>query len=204
MANSNKLFLQTGKYTGTPGKAVFDLFGARRYFLEKRWAQGGDILTAFLMNPSNAAHNETDDTVDQLINLAKINYCDALHVVNVSSIIGGTSSKLKQAHFAYELLNWDFIFEALMKANFVFLGWGLKGQLGMLKQQKSNPNIVNALSNVLNKAYCYEVLESSNKKYASNPIYYVPHPRPLFAKEKYCYEPLQQIKHYEFTQLFKS
>ncbi|MFK4167308.1 DUF1643 domain-containing protein [Paenibacillus lautus] len=202
MANSNKLILETGKYAGVPGKAVFDLCGTHRYFLEKRWAQGGDILTAFLMNPSNAAHNQTDDTVNQLINLAKIKYCDALYVVNVSSIIGGTSSKLKLAHLAYELLNWNFIFEALMNANFIFLGWGLKGQLGLLKQQKSNPNIVNALSNVLNKTYCYDVLKSSDKKYASNPIYYVPHPRPLFAKEKYRDKPLQQLKHYEFAKLF--
>ena len=54
--------LKTGTFGGIPGKAIFNTNGTRRYFLEKRWEDGGNILTAIMTNPSNAAHNQTDDT----------------------------------------------------------------------------------------------------------------------------------------------
>ena len=54
--------LITGTFGGIPGKAIFNTNGTRRYFLEKRWEDGGNILTAIMTNPSNAADNQTDDT----------------------------------------------------------------------------------------------------------------------------------------------
>ena len=55
-------------------------------------------------------HNQTDDTVDQLMDVAKVQLgYDGLHVVNVSSIIDGSSSNVTSDQFAYESINWAFI-----------------------------------------------------------------------------------------------
>ncbi|MFD2045708.1 DUF1643 domain-containing protein [Ornithinibacillus salinisoli] len=203
LANSNNLSIQTGSYESILGKAIFNTNGTRRYFLEKRWEQGGNILTAIMMNPSNAAHNQTDDTVDQLINVARVQLgYNALYVVNVSSIIDGSSSKLTKEQFAYEPINWNFISGAVSHANVIFLGWGMKGQQGMLKHQESNSELVNAFKNVSSKIYCYDVLKSGDKKFVNKPIYYVPHPRPIFEKEKYCESLIRPMKDHEFIQIF--
>jgi hypothetical protein len=202
LANSNQLSFQTGTYASISGKAVFNTSGTRRYFLEKRWAQEGNILTAIMMNPSNAAHNQTDKTVDQLIDVAKAQRCHALYVVNVSSFIDGTSSNLNNTQFACEAINWSFVTGAITEAKVVFLGWGMKGQKGMHKQQNSNSTLINAFKNALRKTYCYEVLKSMDRKYVNNPIFYVPHPRPLQRKEKYRNVPIRKIRKHEFTQLF--
>ncbi|WP_339316135.1 DUF1643 domain-containing protein [Paenibacillus sp. FSL R10-2734] len=200
LASSKQLSFQIGTFAGITGKAVFDINGTRRYFLEKRWAQGGDILTAVMMNPSNAAHNQTDETVEQLIDVAKVQCCNALYVVNISSFIDGSSSNLNNAKFTYEDINWAFVSGAISEANIVFLGWGMKGQLGMLKQQKSNSNVVNAFKE--RRIFCYEVLKSNDKRYAKRPVYYVPHPRPLYDKKKYSYVPIREINEHEVKQIF--
>jgi len=83
-----------------------------------------------MMNLSKAAHNQTDRTVDQMIEVAITRGCNALNVVNVSSIIDGSSGNLKNAHFAFEKINWKFVSEAMTNANIIFLGWGAKGQQG--------------------------------------------------------------------------
>lgn len=163
LARNNQLILKTSSYNNIPGNAVFNENGTRRYFLEKRWAEGENILTALMMNPSNAAHNQTDKTVDQMIEVAIGKGCNALYVVNISSIIDGKSSNLKNAQFSYEEINWKFISSALAKANIIFLGWGLKGQQGLFKQQKNNPAIADSFEKVSSKLYCYEVLKSEKK-----------------------------------------
>ncbi|WP_180954699.1 DUF1643 domain-containing protein [Bacillus sp. V5-8f] len=202
LADSNQLDLESGTYADIEGKAIFNTYRTRRYFLEKRWAEEGTVLTAIMMNPSSASHDETDDSVDQLIDLAKNQGCYALHVVNISSIIDGTSNNLNNAHFAYEMINWNFISTAMTEANVIFLGWGMKGQLGMLGHQSYNSNLVNAFQNVSSKIYCYDVLKSTNKKFIKRPVYYVPHPRPQTDKEKYRDVPIRQITDLEFIQLF--
>ncbi|RYL93418.1 DUF1643 domain-containing protein [Sporolactobacillus sp. THM7-4] len=70
LARTNQLILKTGSYNNIPEVAVFNENGNRRYFLEKRWAKGGNFLTAIMMNPSKAVHNQTDKTVDQMIEVA--------------------------------------------------------------------------------------------------------------------------------------
>ncbi|MFP7442926.1 DUF1643 domain-containing protein [Bacillus infantis] len=203
LARNNHLSLKTGTYEGILGKAIFNMNGTRRYFLEKRWGDGENILTAVLMNPSNAAHNQTDDTVDQLIDVAKVQLgYDGLHVVNVSSIIDGSSSNVNSDQFAYESINWAFISEAISCGQAIFLGWGMKGQKGIIKQQNSQSEIINVFRNASNKLYAYEVLKSEDKKLIKNPIYYVPHPRPIFEKEKYSEHHIQPITALEFTRIF--
>ncbi|GIO31784.1 MULTISPECIES: DUF1643 domain-containing protein [Paenibacillus] len=202
IANSNQLQIKTGSFEGITGNAAFNSNRSRRYFLEKRWEQGGKILTAIMMNPSNAAHNKSDKTVDQLINVARNQSCHALYVVNVSSVIDGSSSNLNTSKFAYDPINWSFITGAISEAKIVFIGWGLKGHNGILMQQKSNPSIINTFRNALNKTYCYEVLKSTDKKYVNKPLHYVPHPRPLYEQDKYIDVEIQKLNDFEFTRLF--
>lgn len=156
-----------------------------------------------MMNPSNAAHNQTDDTVDQLIDVAKVQLgYDGLHVVNVSSIIDGTSSNVNSDQFAYESINWAFMSEVISYDQAIFLGWGMKGQKGIIKQQNSQSELINVFRNASNKLYVYEVLKSEDKKFINDPIYYVPHPRPHTKKEKYREHSIQPITDLEFTQIF--
>lgn len=205
LADDNELSLNTGDYASISGKAVFNANRSRRYFLEKRWAPGGNVLTAVMMNPSNAAHNQTDKTVEQLIEVAKNHGCHALYIVNVSSFIGGTSSKLNNAQFDFELANWTFISNATAAAesSIVFLGWGLKGQQGILRHQKRDTTLFkDTFRNVSNKLFCYDVLKSIDKKYINKSMYYLPHPRPQLESEKYRFMPIRHITDLEFEQLF--
>ncbi|RAI84433.1 uncharacterized protein DUF1643 [Paenibacillus pabuli] len=202
LAEKNQLHFKSGSINGTSGVAVFNTSCTNRYFLEKRWEQGENILTAIMMNPSKASHNETDDTVDQLISVAETQNCHALFVVNVSSHIQGTSSKTKVSHFDYEAINWLFVSNAILEAKMVFLGWGMKGQKGINKQQKLYPAIVNTFKTSIDKLYSYEVLKSEDKKFIENPIFYVPHPRPQGQKDKYANISIQNISSDEFNCLF--
>ncbi|BCD00031.1 hypothetical protein BC30048_2933 [Bacillus cereus] len=202
LANRNYLLFKEGTYAGIQGKAIFNTHETRRYFLEKRWAEGGDILTAFMMNPSHAAHNQTDNTVEQIIDIAKVQGCHALYVVNVSSMVNPNSNDLDNAQFEYEEINWTFVLRAITEANVVFLGWGVKGQQGILKHQNSNSDVVNTFKNSSEKLYCYDVLKSKDKKYVNYPLYYVPHPRPIPYVNKYCNETIRKITDQEFIQLF--
>lgn len=203
LASNNQLSLKTGMYEGIVGKAIFDIDSTRRYFLEKRWGDGENILTAVMMNPSNASHSQSDDTVDQLIEIAKNQFgYDGLHVVNVSSIINGTSNKLTNKHFAYNPINWIFINGAISYGRVIFLGWGIKGQLGIHKQIDSHAEVRDVFKNAFEKLYTYEVLKSNDRRYLKKPLYYTPHPRPQLEKEKYRTHFIQPITDLEFTQIF--
>lgn len=201
LADEHQLVLQKGICDGIEGRAIFNANGTRRYFLEKRWSGGEHILTTIMMNPSNAAHDETDDTVDQMIGVAKNQGCHAIYVVNTSSIINGSSSKLKDSQFSFEEKNWSFISHAMTYSNVVFLGWGVKGQKGILKQIKGNSNLVDVFEQAADKLHCYEVIKSTDKKFVRNPLYFTPHPRPQGQQEKYRNYPIRRIEDLELIQL---
>lgn len=74
------------------------------------------------MNSGNAHQNQTDDTVNQLIDFAKVQLgYDGLHVVNVSSFINGSSNHVDRNQFVYESINWAFMSEAISYGQAVFL-----------------------------------------------------------------------------------
>ena len=77
-----------------------------------KWRDERNILTAIMMNPSNASHKQSDDSVDQ---------------------------------FAYDFINWRFISKAVSYGQATFLGWGMKGQKGIIKQLDSHFEIINVL-----------------------------------------------------------
>ncbi len=194
-----------GEFAGIDGIAVFDNneLPKHRYFLEKRWNAGGKVLAAMMMNPSAATQVLSDKTVDQLMEVAIANGCNALHVINVSSFICGQSKLISQTHFGFDKINWDFITMVILNSDLVFLGWGVKGQLGMLEQLVGLRKTV--LINALCKLRCYDVLESKNKKIkaALKPLYYVPHPRPIPSTNKYANTAIRPIKVLELRRLLK-
>lgn len=198
LSEKNNLRLCTGVHNGIEGRAVFnkDISARKRYFLEKRWREGENILTAIMMNPSNAAHDNTDDTVDQLIEVAQNYNYDALYVVNVSSFIGGSSSKLNSDKFVFDKINWRFIQQAMKESNMIFVGWGMKGQKAIFQHQKVNGIVLKTFMMKKHSIYTYEFMNSKNKIYSKKPFYYVTHPRPLRNKEKY-----RQQKLYKLTQV---
>ncbi|WP_338542302.1 DUF1643 domain-containing protein [Paenibacillus tundrae] len=204
LSNINNLKVKEGFYNGISGKAVFSKNNniRKRYFLEKRWGQGTNVLTALMMNPSKAAHDNSDDTVNQLIEVAKNNNCDALYVVNVSSYIEGSSKKMKSDKFIFDNINWSYIEHAISESKIIFIGWGMKGQNGILQQIKKNRNVIRTLNEAKELIYAYEFVQSKNKKYINKPFYYVPHPRPIWNKEKYRKQSLHKLTLVQFDRLF--
>ncbi|MCZ8536526.1 DUF1643 domain-containing protein [Paenisporosarcina quisquiliarum] len=203
IADANKLMIYRGEHKGINGIAIFDPDKQNRSFLEKRWAEAGSVLTAFMMNPSKAAHNDSDPTVDQLINVAKKKGCNALNVVNVSSLIDGNSKNIKGTHFQYNQVNWEFISNTMKRSDYVLLGWGVKGQLGILDQLKMQPSIKQIFDTEKEKLYAYEVLKSNDKKYKHLNLYYAPHPRPQTNIKRYIEAPIVRIENFDFEMLFK-
>ena len=203
IADVNKLKIYRGEHKGINGIAVFDLDKQNRPFLEKRWAENGSVFTAFMMNPSKAAHDDSDPTVDQLINVAKKKGCNALNVVNVSSLIEGNSKNLNDTQFRYNQVNWEFVSNTMKRSKYVFLGWGVKGQLGVLDQLKTRPSIKQTFETEKEKLYAYEVLNSTDQKYKHLNLYYAPHPRPQGDLKRYIEAPIVQIENLDFEKLFK-
>jgi Uncharacterized protein conserved in bacteria len=204
LSNKHKLKFQRGSCNEIKGKAVFSKNNniPKRYFLEKRWSQGNDIFTAIMMNPSKASHNNSDDTVDQLIEVAKNHSCNALYVVNVSSFIESSSNKLNSEKFVFDRVNWFFIEQAILESKLIFIGWGMKGQNGIIQQQKNSSTILKTFKEAKDRLYTYEFLKSKNKKYKKKPFFYVPHPRPIRSKEKYRYQRIKKLSYFQFKKIF--
>ncbi|WP_418026463.1 DUF1643 domain-containing protein [Paenibacillus sp. JJ1722] len=203
LSKNNNLKLCKGVYNGIEGRAVFNKnkSARKRYFLEKRWRKGKNVLTAIMMNPSNATHNNSDDTVDQLIEVAQNYDYDALYVVNVSSFIGGSSNKLNSDKFVFDKINWKFIEQAMKESKMIFIGWGMKGQKAIFQQQRVNITILHTFIKTKESIYTYEFIQSKNKNYLKKPFYYVPHPRPIRNKEKYRKRKLYKLTNVQLNQL---
>lgn len=197
VATNHGLAVQVGAYNGIAGVAVFNRVNTERYVLEKRWQRGKRIFVAFMMNPSKAAHNATDQTVDQMITLAQTHECDALHVINVSSIITGNSGTLNASHFQHSTVNWDFIEEAVKSAEIVFISWGIKGQQGINQCIAHLHTVRQVFMAIQEKLFAYDVLVAVNEQ-----IDYVPHPRPIGAFNRYVNTPIRKITATEFQRLF--
>ncbi|WP_339173308.1 DUF1643 domain-containing protein [Solibacillus sp. FSL R5-0691] len=191
------LVQKTGICNLIEGVAVFNQMQTERYILEKRWQNGEKIFLAFMMNPSKASHITSDPTVNQMISLAQKNGCDALHIVNVSSIIDGNSKNLSKQHFSLNEINWRFIKEAMENATIIFISWGIKGQQGINTWMKLCLEASEVFSRIQSKLYSYEVLIAVKEK-----IGYVPHPRPRGNLNKYINVPVRKILEDEYFKLF--
>lgn len=106
----------------------------KRYFLEKRWRDGENILGAILMNPSKATAVRGDKTIDALIDYAQEYNYDALYVVNIIPYICSNSNKLNDLsdeeieNMVREYQQKKFVEFLLTSSKKVVLGWGQKSQ----------------------------------------------------------------------------
>lgn len=192
---------RTGEYNGIPGRAIFDPYEEKRYFLEKRWGEGDNILLAFMMNPNKASHSYSDDTVDHLIRKSKTLNFDGLFVVNVSPVKKGSSKDLRMADFEFDKINWYFIKEAIQLCPLVFIGWGMTGQRGIKKQLKEKPLLAELINNHTLKMCYYDLITSTDKD-KNAPRYYVPHPRPIPEQNKYENTGFTPLNPADFNKLF--
>lgn len=199
VATQYKMAVMNGSHDNYNGTAVFNEQVTERYILEKRWNQGDRVFLAFMMNPSRASHVNSDATVKQMINLAKVYGCDALQVVNVSSFIIGSSTDVPEESFNYNPINWAFIEKALEKAYIIHISWGIKGQLGINSWVSSKSIVSKAFYNVRSKCYAYEFLLAPKEK-----LYYVPHPRPRGTIRKYERSLTYKLSVCELIELFGS
>ncbi|MCR8853487.1 DUF1643 domain-containing protein [Lysinibacillus sp. FSL R7-0073] len=199
VADQYNLEVKDGRHNNIDGIAVFDELLTKRYILEKRWRDGEKVFLAFMMNPSKAAHNKSDATVNQMIRLAKVYDCDALQVINVSSFIEGLSNDVPDESFTFDTINWAFIERALIDAYIIFISWGIQGQQGINNWLLSQNIVANTLYNVRLKCYAYEHLLALKEK-----IYYVPHPRPRGTVRKYEDSLAHKLSLSELVDLFWS
>lgn len=118
------------------GQSVYDNAQkpTKRYFLEKRWSDGENILGAILMNPSKATSVKGDNTINALIDYAKKYNYDALYVVNIIPLIKSKSDELDDLldeeleSMVREYKQKKFIKLLLTNSKRILLGWGEKGR----------------------------------------------------------------------------
>ncbi|GEK30135.1 hypothetical protein KZO01_04440 [Kurthia zopfii] len=190
LAEEFGLQVELGAYNSVAGLAVFNEEKNERYMLEKRWARGEKTLLAFLQAPSKASHIATDRTVTQLIELAKLHDCDALHVINLSSII---EDDFTNANKSYQGRNRTFIETAINNSDMIFLGWGQQGQLAAQQM----PELKETLLKNKEKLMAYEVIKEPKINFT-----YVPIPRVKGHYKKYIDQKSRILTKEELGELF--
>ncbi|VEI06121.1 DUF1643 domain-containing protein [Kurthia zopfii] len=191
LAEEFGLQVELGAYNSVAGLAVFNEEKNERYMLEKRWARGEKTLLAFLQAPSKASHIATDRTVTQLIELAKLHDCDALHVINLSSII---EDDFTNANKSYQGRNRTFIETAINNSDMIFLGWGQQGQLAAQQM----PELKETLLKNKEKLMAYEVIKEPKINFT-----YVPIPRVKGHYKKYIDQKSRILTKEELGELFE-
>ncbi len=191
LAEEFDLQVELGAYNSVAGLAVFNEEKNERYMLEKRWARGEKTLLAFLQAPSKASHIATDRTVTQLIELAKLHDCDALHVINLSSII---EDDFTNANKSYQGRNRTFIETAINNSDMIFLGWGQQGQLAAQQM----PELKETLLKNKEKLMAYEVIKEPKINFT-----YVPIPRVKGHYKKYIDQKSRILTKEELGELFE-
>ena len=164
-------------------EVIFDKKKEKRYLLEKRWDKDGEVLCAFMMNPSHASHILSDRTVDQLVKYAENNGYGSLIVVNAISFIEPQSNNLKNSTIhTFDPINWSFIEKAFIKSDHILFATGYKGQQALYKFIDSkNSQVINILKKYRKQFYCYDIKLSAR----GHNFYYTPHLRPQFHKKPY-------------------
>lgn len=117
------------------GYAVFDSKNnpTKRYFLEKRWKDEGEVLAVVMTNPSSANALGSDKTVEFLMEYARFKGFAALHVINIIPVINGNStivSKIEKEKLEIHVLDKKsihYIKTTIENADKIILGWGSLG-----------------------------------------------------------------------------
>jgi hypothetical protein len=109
--------------------AVFNAARTHRYYLSRRWAQGGRTLIALMLNPSKAGALENDNTVRRCVGFARREGCNALAVLNLYGLVSTDPAELYSHPDPVGARNDEFIDEHCQPGWLVLAAWGAHGAL---------------------------------------------------------------------------
>lgn len=109
--------------------AIFDITGAYRYRLDRRWRDDGETVAFIMLNPSRADSHSDDPTLRACIQFAQRWGYSALVVVNLFGYRTPHPSELKQAKDPIGCENDAYVLQAVAHAEKVVLAWGNEGGL---------------------------------------------------------------------------
>jgi hypothetical protein len=124
--------------------AVISECGKYRYYLSRRWAEGGKTMVFIMLNPSIADADIDDATIRKCIGFAQRNGCNAIEVVNLYGFRATDPADLASAGFPCGLENWAHIKSAIVNPDAVIVcAWGANGNtdqasevLGLLRHKR--------------------------------------------------------------------
>lgn len=109
-------------------RTVFNPDRTHRFTLFRHWGDIDDYACGISMNPSGAAEDVGDDTVDSMSKRARDLWgVGAYYQLNVMSVRGTYSSELKNAGIVNLPENDEWIRLIASKARFVVVSWGNHG-----------------------------------------------------------------------------
>lgn len=110
-------------------RTVFNADRTHRMTLFRHWGDVDDYACGICMNPSGAAEEVGDPTVDGMIRRARTHWgVGAYYQLNVMSIRGTYSADLAKTKVVNLPENDEWIARIAAKARFVVVGWGIPGQ----------------------------------------------------------------------------
>ena len=110
-------------------RTVFNVDRTHRMTLFRHWGEVDDYACGICMNPSGAAEDVGDPTVDEMIRRARTHWgVGAYYQLNVMSIRGTYSADLAKTEVVNLPENDEWIARIAAKARFVVVGWGVPGQ----------------------------------------------------------------------------
>ncbi|MEK3765647.1 MULTISPECIES: DUF1643 domain-containing protein [unclassified Solibacillus] len=168
------------------GYAVFNskVNPTKRYFLEKRWKNEGEVLAIIMTNPSNANALGSDKTVEFLMEYASFNDFAALHVINIIPIINGYSAKVSKIEKevleknVVEKKSIHYIKTTIENADKIILGWGDLGHKYFKYLIKEEEELIATFRNKMDVTFAFGFGAKDN---------FPKHPRPNNA-EKYVFQ----------------
>jgi hypothetical protein len=101
----------------------------RRYLLIRRWLPGGPVMTAVLLNPSDATEKQGDPTLGRVIGFARREGCHALAILNLFSLRSPQPAALRAHPDPVGAHNDQMIAEHCLPGRLVVAGWGVHGSL---------------------------------------------------------------------------
>jgi hypothetical protein len=109
--------------------AVIDETGTYRYWLERLFPSGQQLVTFVLLNPSRADATRDDTTVTRCMGMAQLWGYQRLVIVNLFAFRTTYPSELLKAEAPIGPENGAFLLKAAQESDKVVLGWGMHGNL---------------------------------------------------------------------------
>jgi hypothetical protein len=114
---------------GITSTAEYDLLGEYRYYLNRRWAPGGQTCTFVMLNPSTATEDQDDPTVAKCRRFSQQWGFNALTVANIFALRSTDPRNLYTHPDPIGLNNDTWILKAAREASLVVVAWGNHGRL---------------------------------------------------------------------------